>query len=356
MTGSTIGKRILFVLACVGATVPLRGSVKRAARGATQGGVDRRGDELARLARRSERFSALQHVRRAVPSDALVLVFRLNEFAYYARHKVISSWDPRMVGVYTQKDEKGVYRELLRLGVDYIYVPNYVLPTVGNTPVFRLLADPEVCDLVDLVEGYRLLRLLPARRRVQRVPIVLPNMDFSLRREEGNGPDWWSVMTKPERPPEGSWRLEAGEGGRPAVTIESDGRTKVRLWSGRGHYDAPPSTALWRGAPFDGRIDPELTYYFRARIRGRGHYRVDLLEYTDTGQLADILTLWSGVRARARAEEYRDIECLFRPSPTTAQCRLSVHVTNGARLSIQDIAIDQIVPAQGASRPGEAAP
>ena len=336
-------RNALFLLACTGLTFPFRTLPKRSVERVAHAVASRGAEDIDVLASWRNTFEPLHHAARTIPEGAVCLVFRMNEFAYYVNRKLISSWDPRMVDVYTQRDKDGTYQALRRLGVDYIYLPNYTLPTVANTQVFRVLADAGMCEIVSFGDGFRLVKLLATRQQVRYEPMQILNADFSRQEDDGPGPAWWTLYGHGSDDFDASaiWRLEADDAGRSALVLETGRRTQIRLYAGYGAYRAPPSAALWNGRPFDGRIDPTATYRFRARIAGEARFAIDILPYTARGELMDAVRLWHGVVDRELEEGHGDIECLFRLPPATAQYRVSFYVRSPDWLSIQSVAVDR---------------
>jgi len=349
--GSSMHKKALFVLVCVAATYPFASDLKRAVSDIAPIWASRHDEELDAACKLASQFELLRYARDKTPEDAVFLDFRMFEFAYYAQRKYINSLDPRMIPVYKTADKEAAYQALVELGVDYVYLPNYMMPTVTKTPLLALFADPEICDLVANQNGYRLLRLAKPKRRIRREPLNVLNADFSEQEQGGRGPAWWSLYLRPKRDPETVWLLERDAEGKNAVVVVNKRRMRARLYSGRGAYNTSPSVALWNGHPFDGRIDPEATYQFRAKVLGRGEFEIGVLEYSDEGELFDICRLWSTVIKRSRAEGHTAIECLFKPCPETAQYRVCFFLRKRAWLSLQDVVVEKISPQEGADGP-----
>jgi hypothetical protein len=91
-----------------------------------------------------EEFRYLLH------NDGKVLVFRQADFAFYGRPPWVDHLDPVMLDFYRLADKDVAYRELLRRGFSFVFVPNpAATPTAYyNSQAAQVTADPSLSELV----------------------------------------------------------------------------------------------------------------------------------------------------------------------------------------------------------------
>ena len=125
--------------------------------------------------------------RENLPADALVLSLRPADM-YYARHKMVSYLDERMLPVYRERSPLQAARMLRDLGITHLHIPDYELPVSYNSVIDQIVADPSLTQLIHSVCGSQILRLLPTSINSEEV-IVLDRIDFTPGRND------WSRYT-----------------------------------------------------------------------------------------------------------------------------------------------------------------
>ena len=120
--------------------------------------------------------------RENLPEDALVLSLRPADM-YYARRKMVSYLDERMLPVYRERSPLQAARMLRDLGITHLHIPNYGLPVGYNSVIDQIVADPSLTQLIHSVCGTQILRLLPTSMNGEEV-IVLDKIDFTPGRKD----------------------------------------------------------------------------------------------------------------------------------------------------------------------------
>jgi len=284
-------------------------------------------------------YRLLQYAKEKTPKDSIFLVFRKGEFEYYAQRKFILYLDPRMIEIYRINRKQATHGALLDLGISYVYTPPYVEPVISKTPIRHLLADPELCELIDQSRnGYRLFKLLKEKRAVNREPLAISNSDFSSTDVSGgNSPADWSLFSDLSGYDAHNWSLQKDGEGRPCLTVVNDAVMNSYLYSGTGPIRAAPSAAATDNAP-EPRMDPNSTYLFSTRVRGAGKFTVALRPFDRNGERMIAMPLWTGVLS----ENYEEISFLFKPCRGTDRYRLAFYLMGRGRMSIQGVKIDKL--------------
>lgn len=92
-------------------------------------------------------FNAVLEMSRRIPEEALVLAMRPADM-YYAKRKMISYLDPRLMPFYREQDPETAAGMLKSLGIRYILMSDYSLPPAYGSSLLTLLADPRLSRLV----------------------------------------------------------------------------------------------------------------------------------------------------------------------------------------------------------------
>lgn len=124
-------------------------------------------------------WGGIQMVRqlsKEVPSDARILAMRPADF-YYSDRRMLSYLDPRTVPLYEQAPTKLV-DSLQRLGVNYVQVPDYLIPPVSNSSVMGLLSDPELTELIVDANFNQLYRLRLSEERTEQTRRISISQDL----------------------------------------------------------------------------------------------------------------------------------------------------------------------------------
>lgn len=117
-----------------------------------------RSPELASLSNWSN-IRVIEAINRTVPQDGLVLSSRPSDM-YYAKRRMVSYLDERMLAFYAQTEPVKALEELRKLGVRYVQLTDYALPPVYNSSLLEILADPKMSRLVFSSDGDQLYELV----------------------------------------------------------------------------------------------------------------------------------------------------------------------------------------------------
>lgn len=115
-------------------------------------------------------WSSIQVARQLsalVPAQARVLAIRPADF-YYTDRRMLSYLDPRMLPLYQEQDPAKLADLLRGLGVEYVQMPDYLIPPASHTSLMPLLSDPGLADLVVDANFSQLYRLRPPANRATR--------------------------------------------------------------------------------------------------------------------------------------------------------------------------------------------
>ena len=196
--------------------------------------------------------------RENLPEDALVLSLRPADM-YYARRKMVSYLDERMLPVYRERSPLQAVRTLRDLDITHLHIPNYGLPVGYNSVIDQIVADPSLTQLIRSVCGTQILRLLPTSMNGEEV-VVLDKIDFTPGRND--------------------WRryINLILGGRKALgalpmfeqTLTDEGKSSVRWAIPLLHRDFSTIIVNGYGTPLSNtsRSDVFLS------VRGGAEYRV----------------------------------------------------------------------------------
>jgi hypothetical protein len=88
----------------------------------------------------------MEYIARKIPHDALIFSMRPADM-YYANRKMISYLDPRLLSFYEEADPVLAVQMLRKLGVNYIFMPDYSLPPAYNSSLLAILSNPSLSRL-----------------------------------------------------------------------------------------------------------------------------------------------------------------------------------------------------------------
>ena len=217
-------------------------------------------DEWSRLMySRFGRYKIIDYINSRTPEDSLILVFRQNDFALYGKRKFIRHLDPRLVPVYQLDDPLDVAKELHGMGIDYIFLPSYYVPTFTDTAIYRLVSNPDLCRLEAEYEGaklYRLLRPSSAIKRKGRIVLTAAELKWSIFADDGS-----------------RRRVEAGKEGGDEVRIIPKGLLTYVITGG----GFPAYMAFGSGEAL--QLQPGF-YRLNVSVEGRGWLSISLLQLT----------------------------------------------------------------------------
>lgn len=203
------------------------------------------------------------------PSDATVLAMRPADM-YYSGRRMVSFVDPDLVPFYTATSADQAAAELRRLGVSYIQAPDYYIPTMYNSRLQQLMADPELTALVFDDEGVQIYHLAESGRSIKSTVNVSPDMH-----------QWYSspqilllgrsfsaaLMDDKPVPPGGISSLEM-----PMGILNRDVTTVLSLGPSVGYRQNYEDLPL---------LQANSEYRLNMRFSGRGYVRVFIYEHSE---------------------------------------------------------------------------
>jgi hypothetical protein len=98
------------------------------------------------------------YMREKLPPDAVVLALKPADM-YYARHKMVSYLDARMIPAYLERDPARMAAMLRELGVTHVLRPHYSIPPVYNSALMYALADCRISRLLQYDRHYAVFAL-----------------------------------------------------------------------------------------------------------------------------------------------------------------------------------------------------
>lgn len=95
---------------------------------------------------------------------------------------MLSYLDPRMVPLYQESDAAKLADSLRRLGVEYVQVPDYLIPPVSNSSLMSLLSNPDLAELMvynNFSQLYRLRSLSKPAAKPYRTEVIQNLFDWA---------------------------------------------------------------------------------------------------------------------------------------------------------------------------------
>jgi hypothetical protein len=105
------------------------------------------------------------YIARKIPHDALIFSMRPADM-YYANRKMISYLDPRLLPFYQESDPVLAAGMLRKLGVNYIFMPDYSLPPAYNSTLLSILSNPSLARLDYQIGMSQLYELVDDQKRL----------------------------------------------------------------------------------------------------------------------------------------------------------------------------------------------
>lgn len=318
-----------------------------------------------------ETIGDLRH--RAVPDD-LVLTFRQSDIAFYGKCRWISDFDTRLTDVYRSQSSAEAFRRLREKGIRYIFLPYYYPPTLCNTPLGDLVGDPAYCKVLDNHGEFRLLQLNDAvdSDADERSKIVLE--DTSLF-------DWTIYSYGKDAAGLSNFCYRKEVDGKARLIIVNPARDPLYLFSGSGERLRAPGTIFQRNLTFvpyrtqapaqlnevflaahmtpsetpeqfsNPRLEmwtpsPELkhslTHRVRARVGGRGHFKIWVYQYfrREHRQKIDRILAYDGLLT----EEPRIVTGQFLSVDQDAPFRVVFEVFGRSNMRLHGVAVTEVSP------------
>lgn len=207
-------------------------------------------------------FRAIQYVDQNIDNDDLVLIFRQNDFKYYSDNKFIRHLDPRMIPILEETSKEKAFDALSRLGVKYILIPSYMVPTYSDTMISEIVSDCRLCLPVVDIRGVRLFRVLSkgsvASRSCSSKDVVLPT-DYQAY--------FYNSIAA---------RGIGFSGGKQTEWITSSTRKATVV--------LPIPLESLKGLSVQGLDGSKSAYHMELSIEGEGWLQVDAVSYDEIGQ------------------------------------------------------------------------
>lgn len=236
-----------------------------------------------------------------------VLTLRQAEFAFYSRVRYISHIDPRMVPFFQARSVDAAFRELRKLGITHVSIPEEPLPTLYNSFLEEIVNSGRFVRRRDHFGGSTLCELFdePLEAARQGDAMRIGRMDWT----PWSAKDRYSVPTG----------VFSAINGAPVITNQpmiSANAREVRLSSGQGPIDVIPQ--------FAGSNEPLLLqfgkeYLIESDLRGEGLVLVEVHLYVDDTPQR-IVQVWQGYLS-GRARPLRSTFTQDAVSPKCVKCR-----------------------------------
>lgn len=251
--------------------------------------------------------------QKSLPSNSRILVFRASDFAYTTHgsfERVYSDIDPSILPLFVAEDVDATRTILSELGITHIVTPNYAIPSLYNSNLGRLLAEPAFARLV-YDEGARVF----AVGKQQSVKKLIAEWEFDVALLDQENWTYWShdlqFRGKPEFLTDNRFTI-AG----PELFSAGISRAKNYFYSGRGLFLQPPSETS-----SDSYFHPLKTYLFEAEYHGSGLVNLNLSQFDELGK--HIGTKFITGAINSDLTETRKLQGRFALDPGAADARLT---------------------------------
>ena len=217
------------------------------------------------------RYKVIDYVQHCTSPKSRFLVFRQNDFACYSNRTFVRHLDPKLIPIYRLKNKKRAFSELVKMGVDYIFLPSYMTPTFTDTCIHKIVADPLLCHLVVEAGGSKLYEL---RNGISHEMTNIADYRLIFDGTENKWTVYWSS--------------------RDYETVDLSGRKPTRIIPHRRiTYVFNGVSDLW-SYPVNDKNELSLksgTYKIEAEVTGEGWVNVFLLGHGDTNK-RKLIKLW----------------------------------------------------------------
>jgi hypothetical protein len=119
-------------------------------------------------------FALSYFLRDHTPAGAGILSLKPADM-YYAQRRMVSHLDPGMAGFYSAASIEDAAAGLSDMGISFVHMPNYAMPSFYNSWLKEILADPGRSTLLTETSAGQVYQLLPAQLRNQRRLNVNPD-------------------------------------------------------------------------------------------------------------------------------------------------------------------------------------
>ncbi len=282
--------------------------------------------DLARQLDRWPPYASVKFLAQDTPASAVALTMKPADM-FYARRRMISYLDPRMLPFYAARgDVAGAAAQLQALGVTHVHLPDYFLPPLYMSALMDLVAQPGWTVLQEDAGGYQI---------------------YALRETAA------STVAK-SVPASGGWSRQSQLilGGRKALKriVLSEGEYTPGTESlnvGVGGFFGRETGQSLRSAPFDlkstrsqcgsGSLSGSEV---RVELRFRGRAHVQLLATLDDGQGAVSQRRLLGDRPTLEGDALTVIQRRFRVAPEVASMQLLVEHSGISRVVLESAQVE----------------
>lgn len=215
-------------------------------------------------------WNILTYINENTPKDSVFLVFRQSEFAYYAKRKFYRYLDLAMIPAYKAKTVADAYDILIKMGIRYIYLPNYAIAAVQYSKISGIIGNAKYAKLIMKDGGYKLYQL---NRK--------PNSEnyFNVCSGESEPSGVWTYYSDPSKTRHETYTWSKVKD--KVFKNPSDAKYYAYLFSGAGRLKKTPVNArpyMFRGnMNYQLKIDMEgtgkiIVYAYQFGAKGEQHY------------------------------------------------------------------------------------
>jgi hypothetical protein len=110
-------------------------------------------------------FAHSYFLRDRTPADSIVLSLKPADM-FYAKRRMLSQFDPRLAAFYATADTKAALTELRKLGINFIHLPSYAMPTYYNSVLKDIVTDSSQSTLRFENNDGQIFELLPTKGKI----------------------------------------------------------------------------------------------------------------------------------------------------------------------------------------------
>ena len=288
-----------------------------------------------KLLGRMPSIKVAMEISKIIPEDSLVLSMRPADM-YYAKHKMVSYLDPRLIPFYREKDPAVAVEILKALNIRHVLMTDYSLPTSYHSSLMSILSDPRKSRLVYGSGMTQLYELSDDRQFVGNTLDVTPGKFLWTRTEQ---------LRIGGRKAFGEFGLRASvfDGGVSLSTFPFFHRDySVALTSG---LDGELSGNFY--AQYI-KVDPG-EYVIRVKLTGQGYVVLWIQQFDSNGiQITDSTTdrdrqLRFGDLVLSKKNPSIDFARRIKIEPKTHKIRLEVEHVGRSYVKIESLTLEQLI-------------
>jgi hypothetical protein len=110
-------------------------------------------------------FALAYFLRDRSPPNSIVLSLKPADM-FYTKRRMVSQFDPRLAAFYASRDPQAALNELRKLGVSFVHLPSYAMPTYYNSALKQIVSDPARATLRFENNEGQIFELVPAKGKV----------------------------------------------------------------------------------------------------------------------------------------------------------------------------------------------